>query len=475
MADHDGPATPSNEPPDTAPAWATPAGPQPGQGAPPPYGGNPPYPGAPYQGQQQYPGQQPPPPPGPGYPGAPYQGQPGPGSGPYTPPPFPGQQGPYTPPPFPQPGQPGPGGFYQGGPPPKKGNGLLIGLLAGGGVFVVILIVVVLLVSGVFGGKTESASKRLQDAAKSLSTAKGVKYNGQITSTDATLSGAFEVTSSGKAGFTGSWSDSQISFLDMGDNQTYVKGDATFWDTKADFSPTNASDYIDGKRWGRLSSYKMNFDFNKNLTPTAISQQINQISSYSIKSTVKTKVGGTSAQKITTYEGSYYVSASGTPKLLRVESTGYPSYALDLDSSSPDTVSTDLKSKVGELKNSFDGSYEPTTTETGSDNCRHSATACTVTVHVFQSRTGSTGSVPVNVHVWLTADTSTGKKIDTCDQTGSISSSSTDVICTMSSSGWKSWAGSGTGTKWFYYHATAVVGGASDGDIQAMQTALDAG
>jgi len=486
MADHEGPAAnnPGEQGPDTAPAWAAP---NQGPGAPQaPYGGNPQYPGAPYQQnpqqgypapgqqgygpQQGYPGQQP-------QGGVPFPGAPGPGSGPYTPPPFPGQPGPgqqpgagpYGPqPPFQQPGQPGFGGGYQA--PPKKGNGLLIGLLAGGGVLLVLIVVVVLLASGVFSGSSESASKRLQDAGKTLSTAKGVKYNGQLSSLDATLSGGFEVTSQGRAAFNGSWSSSQVQVLSL-DDKVFAKGDSSFWKDQGDFDPSG--DYADNTKWGRMSSYKMNFDFKQYLSPASIAKTIADISSYDIKSTVKTTAGGVSAQKITTYNGSFYVSASGTPKLLRVERTGYPSYALDVDVAGGATAASDIKAKVGELKDSFDGSSEPSATVTGADNCRHSATACTTTAHVFAARTGATGSVGVSVHVWLTSGTSTGPKIDSCDTTGTISSSSVDLTCTMSSSGWKNWAGSGSGTKWFYYHATAEVGGASDSDISAMQTALD--
>jgi hypothetical protein len=434
----------SNPQPGWAPEWASPGtppggGPPPGQGAP--------YPGGPYPG----PGMSPP--------------------GPATPPPFaqPGYPQPgYPQPGYPQPPNPGwPQGPQQPGfggpgmqPPPKRSHtGLIIGGLVGGGVLVVALVVVVLLVAGAFSPDPKAeAVKKLGTAATKLSSARGLKFHGTVASASDTLDGDFKVTAAGRTSASATWGGNKVDLLAL-DDKLFVKGNTSFWSTQASYTPK--WDYIDGNRWGRLASYNFTFDFKQNLSPASLAQKLRQVSKLSITSQTKTSVGGTAATKVVTYSATYYVSNDG--RLLRVEGNSYPRYAVDVTQLNSGDATSDLRTGVTALRDSFDSSRTASIDKVRFGTCNTSS--CTIFTKVWSTGV-STSPVPVNVFTTISSQKAkAGTHYGDCSTTGTVTSyTAIEVSCTVSGGDWpKAHGGGGS-----WAHSDAYTAGASSTEIQTM-------
>jgi hypothetical protein len=387
--------------------------------------------------------------------------------GPATPPPF--QQHP-----FPQPGYGQPQGAWPPGPqqpgyggpglppPPKRSNtGLIIGGLVGGGVLVVVIVVAVLFVIGsVATDPKADAVKKLGAAATKLSSAPGLKYHGTVASTSDTLDGDFKVTAGGRTSASAGWGGSRVDLLSL-DGKLFVKGDTTFWSTKASYTPKWG--YIDGNRWGRLASYNFTFDFKTNLSPSSLAQKLRQVSKYSITSRTKTSLNGTSAIRVATYGTTYYVSDESDSRLLRVESTSYPRFSVDVTPLSADDAINDLTSGVSALKGSFDPSRTATIDKVRFGTCNTSN--CTIYTKVWSTGV-STSPVPVNVFTTISSQKAKGgTHYGDCSTTGTVTSySPIEVSCTVSGGDWyKAHGGDGS-----WAHSDAFTAGASSTEIQAM-------
>jgi hypothetical protein len=405
---------------------------------------------------------------GAGYPGSAFPGAGMPPPGPSTPPPF--AQPPYPPPGYgqptnpgwPQPGQQsGPGGPGMLPPPKRSNTGLIIGGLVGGGVLVVVIIVAVLIVIGsVATDPKADAVKKLGSAATALSSAPGLKYHGTVSSTSDTLDGDFKVTAGGRTSATATWGSSKVDLLAL-DGKLFVKGDTTFWSTQASYTPK--WDYVDGNRWGRLAPYNFSFDFKNYLRPAALAQKLRQVSKLSITSQSKVSMDGTSALKVVTYGVAYYVSDDGSPRLLRVESTSYPRYSLDVTPLNSTEATSDLHTGVTALKDSFDSSRTATIEKVRFGTCNTSS--CTIYTKVW-STGASTSPAPVSVFTTISSQKAkAGTHYGDCSTTGTVTSySAIEVSCTVSGGDWtKAHGGGGS-----WAHSDAFTSGASSSEIQTM-------
>ncbi|MGI8328471.1 hypothetical protein ACRYCC_00805 [Actinomadura scrupuli] len=434
------PGQPANNPqPGWAPEWASPGTPQ-DQGPAYPGGGAYPGPGMPPAGPAT-----PPPFAQPNY--QPGYGQPQPGYG------QPQQPG------WPQGGQPGFGGPGAPPPPKRSNTGLIIGGIVGGGVLIVVIVVVVLIVIGsVATDPKADAVKKLTAAATKLSSAPGLKYHGTVASTSDTLDGDFKVTSGGRTSATASWGGSKVDLLSL-DDKLFVKGDTSFWSTKASYTPK--WNYIDGNRWGKLASYNFSFDFKRYLSPSAMAQKLRQVSKYSITSQTKTTVGSTSATKVVTYGNTYYVTDDS--RLVRVESTSYPRFSVDVSTLGAGEATSDIRAGVSALKDSFDSSRTASIEKVRFGTCNTSS--CTIFTKVWSTGV-STSPVPVSVFTTISSEKGkAGTHYGDCSTTGTVTSyTAIEVSCTVSGGDWPKARGGGGS----WAHSDAFTAGASSAEIQTM-------
>ncbi|MCW2939590.1 MAG: hypothetical protein JWN00_2575 [Actinomycetia bacterium] len=441
---NDGPYPPAGEPgqpadPQHQPGWAQPQWAPPGMPPMPPPppgmpGGTTPQPfQQPFQQPLQQPLQQP------GY---------------GTPPPF---QQPAWPGQPPYPGYPGQPGFGPGYPPPplappgKKRTGLIIGGVLGGGVLVIVVAVAILAAIGVFAPQPPSPTALLAKAAQRLSAQRGLKYHGTVTSGSDNLAGDFAVTSGGRASASVTWGTSSIQLISL-DGNVFVKGDQSFWSPLTKYNPKSDGNPVDGTRWGRLPSALLTFDFKQNLTPALLAAQLRRVTKTSIVGKPAT-VNGT--MKIITAAGTYYVTTGTAPRLVRVESTGLPSYSLDV-AETPDATA-DLRTDVAALKDSFDPGVDSLKADP-KGTC--SSSGCDVSATISAAR-GSRASIPITVFFWVTYDSVTGSRAGACNSSVEVTSdASVKASCRVSASG--------LGSRTAWVHLVPVAGGATSAEIQTM-------
>jgi hypothetical protein len=322
------------------------------------------------------------------------------------------------------------------------------------------MIVVVLVVVGrVASDPKAEAVKNLSAAATRLSSAPGLKFHGSVTSSSDTLDGDFKVTPGGRTSASVTWDGSKIDLMALDEN-LFVKGDATFWSTNANYTPK--WNFIDGTRWGRMAPYNFSFDFKQNLSPTALAQKLRQLSKLSITSQAKTSVGGVSTLKVVTSSVTYYVSNDDSPRLLRVDSTSYPRFSVDVTQLSAGDVTGDLRTGVAALKNSFDTSRTASIEKVRFGTCNISS--CRIYTKVWSTGVSSS-PVPITVYTTITSQKAkAGTHYGDCSTTGIVDSySAIEVSCKVSGGNWPS---ARTGTTWA--HSDALTAGASSTEIQTM-------
>ncbi|MDL4821215.1 hypothetical protein [Actinomadura opuntiae] len=444
----------SNPPPN--PGWENPGGaswPPP----PPPAGpGGSPGPGGPgYPGGQGAPG-------GPGYPGG--QGAPG---GPGAPPPPGGYGGPGTPPPFfpPPPGAP----MGPGMPPPKRSSGPLIAALVGGAVVVILIIgVVVFVVASKGGGK--SPEEKLRAAADSMSAGRAVGLKGTFGGGADSIQGQLDVTKGGRATGPVTWNSDNVTLLSA-DGKLFVKADQSYWRDQIDNVEGTPYYLKSGQQWGRLSSDKLDVDFKNELSPTALAAKLRAAATAKVKP-LKTTWSGKKALKFSTFTSTLYITDADDAELLRYEATT-PRVALDVtpkSSSEASTVISNMRTSMGELKDSFDASARPSVDEWKKGGC-NSNSGCTVEAKI-RPPYGASTPITIDVRFNITAGTLTGRDLGNCTDTITINGSdSVWASCRVATSAWQSWAKSTGGT--FYKHAQYKVIGATASEVASLQSGLD--
>lgn len=354
-----------------------------------------------------------------------------------------------------------------GMPPPKKSGGALIAALIGGGLIVVVLIAVVVFVVVSGGGKSDE--DKLNAAADALAPARAVGLKGDFGGGADTLRGELSVTKGGRATGQVTWNTDDVTMLSA-DGKLFVKADSAYW--KRQISGSETPYFLGGgQQWGRLSADKLDLDFKQELTPSALATKVRQAATAKAKST-KATVQGKKALRFSTASGTIVISDSDDAELLRFEGFS-PKVAVDVQGKSSgeaSTVVSEMRTRIGELKDAFNGSARPTVAEWKKGGC-NSDSGCTVEAKI-RPPFGAETPLTVEVQFRLTAGTLSGRELGKCTSTITISSSTPVwASCRVNSSAWSSWAKATGGT--YYKHADYKVIGATSEDVQGMLSGLD--
>ncbi|WP_433474775.1 hypothetical protein ACQPZP_39740 [Spirillospora sp. CA-142024] len=352
-------------------------------------------------------------------------------------------------------------------PPPKRGGGagLVIGLV-GGGVAVLVIIAVVVLIVASGGGK--SPEEKLTAAAADMDTADVVQLKGTFGGSD-TLRGELNVTKGGRAMGPVSWNGDQVTVLSA-DGKLFVKADKSYWTRQ--ISATDDPFFLTtGEQWGRLGDDELDLDFKTQLSPSALASKIRSARTSSVKP-IETTWQGQKALKFSTFSSTLYITDDDDSKLLRYEATT-PRVAVDVtpkDSGDASTVISNMRTNMGELKDSFNGEARPTVDEWKRGGCNGNS-GCTVEAKI-RPPYDVEKPVTIDVRFRITASTLTGRDLGNC--TTRITITGTDsqwASCRVTSAAWTSWAKATGGT--FYKHAQYKVIGATSSEVQALQNGLD--
>jgi hypothetical protein len=351
-------------------------------------------------------------------------------------------------------------------PPPKRGGGggLVIGLIGGGLVFLIIIAVVVFAVTA-NSGKTPE--EKLTAAAASMSAARAVELKGTFGGAE-TLRGELNVTKGGRAMGPVTWGGDRVTVLSA-DGKLFVKADKSYWEKE--ISADDPYYLKSGQQWGRLDDDELSFDFKRQLSPSALASKIRSARTAKVKP-AETTWQGKKALKFSTFSSTLYITDEDDAQLIRYEATT-PRVTLDVtekDSGDASSLISDMRSSMGELKDSFNGSARPSVSEWKKGGCNGDS-GCTVQAKI---RPPFSVDKPVTIEVRfrLTAGTLTGKDLGDCTTKITISGSSAQwASCRVSTSAWKSWAKKTGGT--FYKHADYKVIGATSAEVQALQNGLE--
>ncbi|QXJ23601.1 hypothetical protein AGRA3207_004778 [Actinomadura graeca] len=380
-----------------------------------------------------------------------------------TAPPPGGFGGPTTPPGF----YPPPPGGMMAPPPPKRGGGALVAALLGGGLVVIVLIGVVVFVLASGGGK--KPEEKLRSAADTVAAARAVGLKGSFGGGAETLQGELNVTKGGRVTGPVTWNSDNVTLL-AADGKLFVKADSAYW--RRQISGTETPYYLGtGEQWGRLSADKLDIDFKQELTPAALATKLRAAAAAKVKP-VKTTWQGKKALKFSTFSSTLYITDADDAELLRYEATT-PRLSLDVtpkNSGQASSIISDMRTSMGELKDSFDGSARPTVDEWKKGGCNGNS-GCTVEAKI-RPPYGVQTPVTIDVRFRLTAGTLTGRDLGNCTARITISSTTPQwASCRVTSGSWSSWAKSTGGT--FYKHAEYKVIGATASEVSALQSGLD--
>ncbi|GLW65905.1 hypothetical protein Arub01_41490 [Actinomadura rubrobrunea] len=354
------------------------------------------------------------------------------------------------------------------GPPPKSTSGALIALLVGGGLVVVLLIAVVV-VFAVRGGEDMTPAERLNAAARNVSSARAVTYNGSFGSLSRSLSGELKLTRSGRIIGNVTAQGSQITVLSV-DDRLYVKAERSYW--LEQLGALRQPYFLkNGTQWGKVAPTEVDLSFKRKLTPSALASEMRSSASYRLRSS-ETTVKGRKAVRVSSSLATFYLTDSDSPELLRYEST-YPRVAADVTVQSGGTGAatvTQIRNTIGELKDSFDTRGQPSLIDTEKGLCSTNSNSCRVRGRV-RPPLGTNSTTRIEVRYTLRAGTTTGRELGNCTTTVTVSSSQPVwAECRVSGAAWRSWSRSGE-TR-YYVSADFRVPGATDADIREMQSAL---
>lgn len=352
-------------------------------------------------------------------------------------------------------------------PPPRRGGGggLVIGLVGGGLVLLVIIAVVVFVVAK-GGGK--SPEEKLTAAATNMDTARAVSLKGTFGGSE-TLRGELNVTKGGRAMGPVTWNSDQVTVLSA-DGKLFVKGDRSYWTRQ--ISSTDTPYYLtSGEQWGRLSADELDLDFKEQLSPAALASKIRSARLSRVKP-IETTWMGKKALKFSTFSSTLYITDDDDAELIRYEATT-PRVAVDVtpkDSGDASSLVSDMRTSMGELKDSFNASSKPTVDEWKKGGCNGNS-GCTVEAKI-RPPYDVEKPVTIDVRFRLTAGTLTGRDLGNCTAHVTISSSLSQwTSCRVVSSAWTSWAKATGGT--FYKHAEYKVIGATSDEVSGLQNGLD--
>jgi hypothetical protein len=362
---------------------------------------------------------------------------------------------------FPGPGMPPPQ-------PPRSGNGALIAVIVAGAVAVVVLVAVVVVVLA-SGGKPPE--ERVTAAANSLGTARTVRLKGSFDYISDHLRGEVTVTRGGRVTGTVDWNGENVTLL-AADQTLFVKAPKSYWTGKLS---VRASDTFlaDGDQWGRVDRSELSLNFDRELSPAALSQKLRQISRYNI-SERETTVQGRKAHRISSSLYTVYISEDD--ELLRYESTLSPRVSADVtvpSAADSSAAITQLRGTVDELDEAFDTTTSPSPVgkpEFG-PTCRPFGRPCTVRMRFSGPLDGRT-SLQIKVNFRLTSGTDRGGPfLGQCSDNGTVTSAggSSSFSCTISGG---EWARSGKNARNIWLEAVAIAMALTPSELSSMKTEL---
>jgi hypothetical protein len=351
-------------------------------------------------------------------------------------------------------------------PPPRKSNGALIAVLVAGGLAVVVLIAIVVFAIALSGKTPE---ERLTAAAASLSTARSVKLKGDFSYGSDSLQGEMTVTRGGHATGTVSWNGDNVSLL-AADQKVFVKAPKSYWTGK--LSSLSSNSFLkEGDQWGLVGSSELSLRFDRDLTPSALTSRLRQVSRYSIRES-ETTVQGQKAYRISSSLYTVYISEDD--ELLRYESTVSPRVRADVtaqSSSDSSATITQMRNTIDELGDAFDSSRTPrNSAKPEFVSCSRGGQPCTVRVRVWATR-GGAPSVTVKVNFRLTSQSGGGGTFyGECSDTGTVTGvSDVTVSCTISGG---EWARSGKNATRVWVQAVPMVMAVTPSEISSMKSSL---
>ncbi|SEG30801.1 hypothetical protein SAMN04489712_104325 [Thermomonospora echinospora] len=343
----------------------------------------------------------------------------------------------------------------------------MLAIIIGGGLVVILIIAAAFFV--LLGNNDKSPTERLAAAARSLSSARALTLKGTFGTER--IEGEVKVTASGRVTGPVTWSGDRVTLLST-DGNLFVKADRSYW--SKNLTTTDVDDLPgSGEHWGKVEPTKLTFDFKQYATPSALAAKMRSITKFSVRSDVETTLRGRDVIKITTLSGTYYLSADDD-ELLRVESIS-PAVNADVTAQTGSAASAtvnELRTRIGELKDAWDATKSPRLQKI--DGCKNeSAAGCTVRVQLWTSG-ASGGTTQVNVYVWITATTKTGRRLGDCTATATTTGlTSVWTQCRVSGPQWRSFYNTQNTTLRWWMQGMPVAIGATQSEIQAMQAALD--
>ncbi|MFG2246900.1 hypothetical protein [Spirillospora sp. NPDC048823] len=349
-------------------------------------------------------------------------------------------------------------------PPPKRGGGgAVIAAILGGGLVVLLIIGVVVFVVTVGGGK--SPDEKLTAAAADLSSSDAVELDGTFGGAGS-LQGELNVTKGGRATGPVTWNGSRVTMLSA-DGKLFVKADKSYWERE--ISGDDPFFLKSGEQWGRLDHDELNIDFKRYLTPSALASKVRSARTSSVKP-LETTWQGKKALKFSTFSSTIYITDEDDAELLRYESTT-PRVRVNVKpQSSSSSIISDMRTSMGELKESFNASAQPRVSEWKKGGC-NSDSGCTVEAKI-RPPYDVEKPVTIDVRFRLTAGSLSGKDLGNCTATITITGSTPQwASCRVTSSAWTRWADDTGGT--FYKHADYKVIGATEEEVQALQNGLE--
>ncbi|MEU8796140.1 hypothetical protein [Spirillospora sp. NPDC048819] len=348
-------------------------------------------------------------------------------------------------------------------PPRRSGGGAVIAAILGGGLVVLLIIGVVVYAVTAGGGK--SPDEKLTAAAANLSSADAVELDGTFGGAGS-LQGELNITKGGRATGPVTWNGSRVTLLSA-DGKLFVKADKSYWERE--ISGDDPFFLKSGAQWGRVDHDELNIDFKRYLTPSALASKVRSARTSSVKP-LETSWQGKKALKFSTFSSTIYITDEDDAELLRYESTT-PRVRVNVNSkSSASSVISDMRTSMGELKDSFNASAQPRVSEWKKGGC-NSDSGCTVEAKI-RPPYDVEKPVTIDVRFRLTAGSLSGRDLGNCTATITITGTTPQwASCRVTSSAWASWAKATGGT--FYKHADYKVIGATEEEVQALQNGLE--
>ncbi len=274
-----------------------------------------------------------------------------------------------------------PFGPYNSGRPAGRKKPFLLFFVIG---VLALIVVLTLLIGSVVTvnnllGRSDAAVTLLSTATTNLSNTPGTRYVGTITNSGGDkIQADLEATNKGSTYGTLIQDGERLEVLAI-DNKTFLKASESFW-SKQRVPQESVGAYA--KQWVKVPASVIGIDIQKILAPGTLGQRLSQTAkSHQITLGPETIVNGIQTRKVTTLQGTLYITTDAPQQIVRIEGTPAstldshtqntmrvlpalfgamalnPGYEFDLSDLSPSQLESlyeQLRQKIQDLKNSID-------------------------------------------------------------------------------------------------------------------------